>query len=193
MRSRNLHRRNSIAAYEATNWLTDTFGWIFGYGSTAGSDDKAGRERAAPLNGPRTIKLLCDVHAHELFEDGVYNSDPHPGNVIMMPDRRLGLIDYGACATMSEEHREGFAKLLVAIAEKDDDKTIEAMKEFGITSTKNDRKYLLTYALVMFHRGFHPDDVSPNCASTRRKGVACASTICLVSWVSGVIYFSCFD
>ena len=80
-----------------------------------------------------------------------------------MPDRRLGLIDYGACAKMSAPDREAFAKLLVAIAEQDDDATVQAMKEFGVTSTKGDKQYLLTYALVMFHRGFHPEDMYGRC------------------------------
>merc|ERR1719201_447579 len=51
---------------------------------------------AVPLNGPRYAKLLFDVHGHEMFENGLFNSDPHAGNVLMMPDGRLGLIDYGA-------------------------------------------------------------------------------------------------
>ena len=35
------------------------------------------------------------VHGYQLLLDGVYNADPHPGNVIVLPDGRLGLIDYG--------------------------------------------------------------------------------------------------
>lgn len=48
------------------------------------------------LNGPKIIELLLDIHAHQIFHDGLFNSDPHAGNVLMMPDGRLGLIDYGA-------------------------------------------------------------------------------------------------
>ena len=32
---------------------------------------------------------------YEILRLGVFNADPHPGNVLLMPDGRLGLIDYG--------------------------------------------------------------------------------------------------
>merc|ERR1712224_628296 len=74
-----------------------------------------------PLNGPRITRLLFDVHGHEIFQNGLFNSDPHAGNIIMMPDGRLGLIDYGAVMRLSVEQRTALARLLVAIADEDDD------------------------------------------------------------------------
>ena len=41
------------------------------------------------------MKLLLRVSGHQIFRDGVFNADPHPGNVLLLPDGRLGLIDYG--------------------------------------------------------------------------------------------------
>ena len=38
--------------------------------------------------------LSCN-HRYQIFVDGVFNGDPHPGNILLMPDGRLGLIDYG--------------------------------------------------------------------------------------------------
>jgi aarF domain-containing kinase len=48
-----------------------------------------------PLNLGKILRLCADVHAHEIFVDGAFNGDPHPGNILLMPDGRLGLIDYG--------------------------------------------------------------------------------------------------
>eukprot|EP00899_Mesostigma_viride_P019713 jgi/Mesvir1/27743/Mv07434-RA.3 len=48
-----------------------------------------------PINLGAVLDLLLHVHAHEIFVDGVFNGDPHPGNILLMPDGRLGLIDYG--------------------------------------------------------------------------------------------------
>merc|ERR1712139_546396 len=113
-----------------------------------------------PLNGPRIIRTLCEVHAHQLFVDGIYNSDPHAGNVLVMEDGRLGLIDYGGVATMDKNQRKTLAKLLVAISDQDDDKTIQYVKEFGMTSAKSDRTFMLAYALMCFHRGLNMDDMA---------------------------------
>lgn len=35
------------------------------------------------------------VHGHQIFVDGAFNGDPHPGNILLTPDGKLGLIDYG--------------------------------------------------------------------------------------------------
>ena len=42
------------------------------------------------------LDVLLDVHAFEIFTmiPSCFNGDPHPGNIIAMPDGRLGLIDY---------------------------------------------------------------------------------------------------
>lgn len=41
------------------------------------------------------IELLHHVHAHEIFLNGEFNGDPHPGNIMLLNDGRIGLIDYG--------------------------------------------------------------------------------------------------
>lgn len=35
------------------------------------------------------------VHGHQIFVDGAFNGDPHPGNILLTPDGKLVLIDYG--------------------------------------------------------------------------------------------------
>ena len=42
-----------------------------------------------------------EVHAYEIFNNGVFNGDPHPGNILLMDDGRLGLIDYGQVRTIT--------------------------------------------------------------------------------------------
>ncbi|CAL1133046.1 unnamed protein product [Cladocopium goreaui] len=81
----------------------------------------ARRSIPVPLNGPRLARLLYEVHGYEIFQLGLFNSDPHAGNVFMMPDGKLGLIDYGACMRLTEEQRSNIAHLLIAIADEDDE------------------------------------------------------------------------
>ena len=52
------------------------------------------------------LKTLVQVHGHQLLIDGVYNADPHPGNVIVLEDGRLGLIDYGMVGRLGRAERE---------------------------------------------------------------------------------------
>jgi aarF domain-containing kinase len=53
-----------------------------------------------PINLGEIMQTLLDVHAWEILIDGAFNGDPHPGNILLMDDGRLGLIDYGQVRNM---------------------------------------------------------------------------------------------
>jgi len=56
----------------------------------------ASYDMSAPtLNLSKLLQVMAVVHAHELFAIGAFNGDPHPGNIMLLEDGRLGLIDYG--------------------------------------------------------------------------------------------------
>lgn len=52
-------------------------------------------ERIVMINLAKVLNLLLDVHGYQILLSGCFNADPHPGNVLLCPDGRLGLIDYG--------------------------------------------------------------------------------------------------
>jgi ubiquinone biosynthesis protein len=54
-----------------------------------------------------------------LFRDGFYHADPHPGNICVLPDGRLGIMDCGMVARMDEHLREAIEELLVTVASGD--------------------------------------------------------------------------
>ena len=53
-------------------------------------------ETVLPPNTPRIMEALMRVHGHQLLVNGFFNADPHAGNFLLLPDGRIGLIDYGA-------------------------------------------------------------------------------------------------
>ena len=117
-------------------------------------------ELEIPLNGPRIARLLFAVHGHQIFgHAGFFNSDPHAGNVLAMVDGRLALIDYGACCRLSRPEQRAFARLIVAIADGDDDGTVAAFVALGAKTKNMDAHFLLGNAVLCFHRGAHPDDL----------------------------------
>lgn len=48
-------------------------------------------------------------------------ADPHPGNILLTPDGRLGLIDYGQIKVLGRRQRRTLAKLIIALADGDED------------------------------------------------------------------------
>jgi len=54
-----------------------------------------------------------------IFRDGFYHADPHPGNLLVLADGALGIIDCGMVDRVDEPLREMIEDLLGAIAEGD--------------------------------------------------------------------------
>lgn len=65
------------------------------------------------------LDLLCRIQASQLFEDGFFNGDAHPGNILKLKNGKLGLIDFGQMKRLTIEERIVYAKLIVAHARKD--------------------------------------------------------------------------
>jgi ubiquinone biosynthesis protein len=67
----------------------------------------------------RQISALVGVMLKTIFEDGIFHADPHPGNVFVLPDGRLSLIDFGMVGELDGPMRQSLKCLLKAIVEGD--------------------------------------------------------------------------
>ena len=56
-----------------------------------------------------------------VLKDGFFHADPHPGNIFVLGDGRLGLVDFGIMGRVTEENMDHFANVLVALVERDYD------------------------------------------------------------------------
>ena len=115
------------------------------------------------VNIGETLRTLLDVHAEEIFVHGAFNGDPHPGNVLLMPDGRLGLIDYGQVKRVDIATRRNYAKLVLAILAEDKKEIARlcqssAPEGFGGDSRNKDED--VAYRLAMFWNDRDTPDVT---------------------------------
>jgi ubiquinone biosynthesis protein len=54
-----------------------------------------------------------------IFQHGFYHGDPHPGNLIVLPNGAIGLLDFGMVARLDESLREAIEDMLIAIVTQD--------------------------------------------------------------------------
>ena len=64
----------------------------------------------------------------------LFNADPHGGNFLLLPDGRIGLIDYGATKRLSEKERISACVMFVALQRKDKEKLWQMAKMGGYKS-----------------------------------------------------------
>ena len=66
------------------------------------------------------------------LEHGMFHADPHPGNLLVSPDGRINLVDFGLVGHLSEEMRSQLAATLFAVTRRDVDTFFEVYSEIGV-------------------------------------------------------------
>ena len=77
-------------------------------------------------------RRILDESFHQLFTDGIFHGDPHPGNVIVLPGNRLGLIDFGLVGRLSKAMQESIIVLVLAIGLRDPDTVARLLYKVGV-------------------------------------------------------------
>jgi ubiquinone biosynthesis protein len=92
---------------------------------------------------PRAIDTLVTLMLQSIFEEGLFHADPHPGNVFVLPDGRLSLLDFGMTGNLDEPMRESLILLLEAVVKGDARAATEAYLEMAPGSDEVNRAALL--------------------------------------------------
>jgi ubiquinone biosynthesis protein len=66
-----------------------------------------------------------------IFEDGFFHADPHPGNIFVMHDGRIGLMDFGIVGWLTPDIMESIAGAFLAFINKDFDSLVDQYIELG--------------------------------------------------------------
>jgi ubiquinone biosynthesis protein len=78
--------------------------------------------RDLPADSPHRAAIterIIQAAYKMLFQDGLFHADPHPGNVFVLDDGRLALIDFGMVGRVSEGMRETLIQLALGITTRD--------------------------------------------------------------------------
>ena len=60
-------------------------------------------------------RTLFDTLLGEVMIDGIFHADPHPGNVLLLADGQLGLLDFGSVGRIDAGLRSALQRLLLAV------------------------------------------------------------------------------
>jgi ubiquinone biosynthesis protein len=74
---------------------------------------------------------LFQAYLRMILDHGFLHADPHPGNLVLTDDGRLGLLDLGMVASVPRRLQDKLVKLLVAIGEGDGEETALVLAEMG--------------------------------------------------------------
>ena len=75
-----------------------------------------------------------------VFEHGFFHADPHPGNLFIEPDGRIGLIDFGMVGEVDDGLRHQLASVLAALTGHDVERLAKALLDLSVVKRPLDRE-----------------------------------------------------
>ncbi len=104
-------------------------------------DDIAGLE-AAGLDRHRVALHATEVVMQEVFEDGFFHADPHPGNFFVMPGEVIAAMDFGMVGRLSRKLREDLVRLLAVAVRLDTEGLVKQLLRMSLVEQGVDRSGL---------------------------------------------------
>lgn len=101
-------------------------------------------------------RKVVQVFCQQIFVDGIYHADPHPGNMLVADDGALILLDFGAVAELSPQMREGIPEFLEGVIRRDTEQIIKAMRKMGFLS-RTDAPDVSEKVIEFFHQRFQDE------------------------------------
>lgn len=83
------------------------------------------------VNKEDVVKNGTDIILKQIFDVGFFHGDPHPGNIFILKDGRIALIDFGIVGHLDEEKKYYIVNLLSGIIKGQGDRIIYTLKLMG--------------------------------------------------------------
>ncbi len=152
-RLREIHRADDDVIIPTIHWKHSTRRVLVMeelQGSNFGDVTLADQLTAADRHRLATVAL----HAAfvEIFHEGFFHADPHPGNFVVTNDGKLGLLDFGMVGVLTERQRDHFLEFVRSIGEKDSNAILDSWWAMGVTEPEVERPGVVRDLDQLFHR-----------------------------------------
>ncbi len=98
--------------------------------------------RDSEMTPDEITRIGADFYLRQLLEDGFFHADPHPGNMRLMPDGRIGIFDFGMVGRLTPELKQHLVSALVHVIQRDYRGLIDDFVGMGFLNAEVDRDAL---------------------------------------------------
>ncbi|MGB7450328.1 MAG: AarF/UbiB family protein [Ornithinimicrobium sp.] len=116
---------------------------------------------AAGIDRAEVAQALAETFLQQVFVDGFFHADPHPGNIFIAPGPegssdplpwRLMFVDFGMVGRVPEDLRGGLRDLLIAAGLRDSARLVAGLKRLDLLLPTADLRQIETAAEQVFKR-----------------------------------------
>ncbi|WP_100398591.1 ABC1 kinase family protein [Bacillus sp. FJAT-44742] len=76
-------------------------------------------------------RSLADAFLHQVLIDGLFHSDPHPGNIIFLDEDRAAMLDFGQVGRLNKAMRYQFVSYVIAMTRKKPEEVADTIYEMA--------------------------------------------------------------
>jgi len=87
--------------------------------------------KAKGVDLEKVASQVANIYLTMIFGAGFYHADPHPGNVLVTEEGKIGLLDFGMVGRLSARVREYIEDLIPAIVSGDSDRLVRIIIKIG--------------------------------------------------------------
>ena len=95
-------------------------------------------EKLKTANKRKIAGNIINAFMKQVMEDGFFHADMHPGNIVVLKNNKIALLDFGITGRLDNELREKGIRLLTAIVEKNPEEVTESLLEIGTKTRRFD-------------------------------------------------------
>jgi predicted unusual protein kinase regulating ubiquinone biosynthesis (AarF/ABC1/UbiB family) len=105
----------------------------------------------------RVLGTIVEVYIRMMLVHGIFHADPHPGNLLVSPDGRIILLDFGMVVRVDADTRRRLLSTAMSAVQQDVDGVISGMYELGMLDPEVDRGTIRDAARALMNIAFTPD------------------------------------
>lgn len=127
--------------------------------------------KAFGIDKQKLVEEITRAYAHQIYVDGFFNGDPHPGNFLVSkePPHRPVLLDFGLTKSLSSSMKQALAKLFLASAEGDHVALLSALSEMGLRLRLDLPDQAMEVATVFFRSSTPASEALENMRSLSKQ------------------------
>lgn len=115
---------------------------------------------AAGIDRADVARRLLDVYLKQIFDDGFFHADPHPGNLFVTPvpaegdspGWRLTFVDFGMVGRLPDNLRAALRETVIAVGTQDSARLIKSYQTLGFLLPGADIEALEKASAMVFDR-----------------------------------------
>ena len=87
-------------------------------------------------------RRLMNLYLKQFFDMRLFHADPHPGNILISPPARIGLVDFGQVGTISDELAGQLVIIIVAMIYREPAVVVDVLSDLGAVGPETDARAL---------------------------------------------------